>query len=258
MGVKFTNMSKERVGSISKNKFGSIMKVVIYKNAGDIWVEFNDGNLVHTTWDCFQIGEVKNPYDKSIYNIGYIGEGAYKPKIDCKDTIQYQTWRSMIERCYDDKFIEKHPTYQGCSVYDEWINFQNFAKWFDENYYEVEGEKMNLDKDILIKGNKLYSPESCVFVPQRINLLFVKNDSIRGNLPIGIHFEKQTKKYKAQCKINKGKVKNLGRYNSIEEAFLTYKVFKEKYIKEVAEEYKNKIPEKLYNAMLSYIVEIND
>jgi hypothetical protein len=257
MGVKFVNLADERLGVVNKNKFGSIMEVVKYKNAGDIWVKFEKGNPIHTTWDCFKIGEVKNPYDKSIYGLGYIGEGNYKPKINCKDTIQYQTWRAMIQRCYDEDFLKKHPTYRNCAVIEEWHNYQKFAQWFDDNYYDM-GEKMHLDKDILIKSNKLYSPETCVFVPQRVNVLFVRNDSIRGNLPIGVHLEKQTKKYKAQCKINKGKIKNLGRYNTVEEAFLVYKAFKEKYIKEVANEYKNNIPNKLYNAMINYIVEITD
>lgn len=257
MGVKFINLANERIGSISINKFGSIMKVMEYNNANDILVKFEKGEPVHTTWDCFQIGEVKNPYDKSICGVGYLGKGDYKAKINSKDSIQYSVWKSMLQRCYDEELHKKHPTYKDCTVCDEWLNFQKFAEWYDLNYYETD-KRMNLDKDILIKKNKVYSPDTCIFVSQRINILFVKNDSIRGDLPIGVHFEKQTNKYKAQCKIDKGKVKNLGRYNTVEEAFYTYKLFKEKYIKLIAEEYKDKIPKKLYDSMIVYKVEIND
>lgn len=68
----------------------------------------------------------------------------------------------MIKRCYNQKCLLKDNTYRGCSVCDEWLNFQNFGEWYDENYYEVPNEVMDLDKDILHKGNKIYSPDNCV------------------------------------------------------------------------------------------------
>jgi hypothetical protein len=258
MGAKHVNLAKERIGITSKNKFGTEMELFEYINANDIWVKFENGETTHTTWDCFVRGEVKNVFDKSVFGVGYIGEGIYKPNVDKIKTNEYQIWISMLSRCYDEEFKEKFPTYKNTKVVTKWHNFQNFAKWYSENYYEIEGERMNLDKDILFKGNKIYSPKTCVFVPQRINILFVKNDSIRGELPIGVYFEKQTNKYRANCKIGNGKAKNLGRYNTPEEAFQVYKIFKEKYIKQVAEEYKSKIPEILYNALLNYVVEIID
>ena len=115
---------------------------------------------------------------------------------------------------------------------------------------------MCLDKDILVKGNKIYSPNTCIFVPKKINSLFTKNDNSRGNLPIGVTLCRNGK-YRAQ--INRcGSKLNLGYYSSLEEAFLSYKIAKEKYIKEIAEYYKDIIPKKLYNSMLCYIVEITD
>lgn len=258
MGTQHINLSSDRTGVIGKNKHGSLMKIVLYKNANDMLVKFDKGKPIHTRWAEFMIGEVKNPYDKTIFGVGFLGEGIYKAKENSEDTPQYMTWVGMLQRCYDEKIHKKHPTYKECSVCEEWHNFQTFSKWYDENYYEIDGERMNLDKDILIKGNKFYSHDTCVFVPQRINLLFVKNDAIRSKLPIGVHFEKQTNRYKAQCKVGKGKMKNLGRYNSPEEAFYIYKTFKEKFIKEVANEYESKIPEILYKAMLKYEVGIND
>ena len=97
----------------------------------------------------------------------------------------------MLTRCYSDKYKKKKPTYEDCKVYEELLNFQNFAKWDSENYYEIEGETMCLDKDILVKHNKIYSPETCVYVPNTINVLFTKSDKIRGNTPIGVNEQKK-------------------------------------------------------------------
>jgi hypothetical protein len=153
------------------------------------------------------------------------------------------------------------PTYKGCTVDESWHNFQNFAAWYDKNFYEIDGERMELEKDILIKGNKVYSPETCVFAPHSINSLFVKGNSIRGEFPIGVYRHTQTNKYIAQCKISLNGVKktiNLGIYETPERAFIAYKSYKENLIKQKAENYKDKIPSKLYEAMINYKVEITD
>ena len=163
----------------------------------------------------------------------------------------------MLRRCYDSKYHDREPSYIGCEVSEDWLNFQNFAGWYYDNIYQIEDEVISLDKDILCKGNKIYSPDTCVFVPQTINSLFTKRDNHRGNYPVGVYYKKKNKKYIAQCNVNE-KQKHLGCYDKPEEAFQVYKNFKEKYIKEVAEEYKDKIPEKLYNAMITYEVEIDD
>jgi hypothetical protein len=163
----------------------------------------------------------------------------------------------MLKRCYNVEYSKKDNAYMDCEVCDEWFNFQNFAKWYDENFYEIEGEKIHLDKDILIKGNKIYSPETCVFVPARINILFAKSKSKRGDYPIGVHLDKRTNKFISSCR-DKTKYDYLGSFEVIEYAFQTYKIHKEKLIKQVAEDYKEKIPAKLYNAMMNYIVEITD
>lgn len=162
----------------------------------------------------------------------------------------------MLKRCYDKNWKQKHPTYKDCTVCDEWHNFQNFAQWYEENYYEIPGEIMQLDKDILIKGNKVYSPDTCCFVPGDINSLFIKSDEIRGNLPIGVTKEKD--KYMAQCQNTLGYKRRIGLFNTPEEAFDAYKKRKEKIIKEIANKYKEYIPDKLYKAMYNYEVEWED
>ena len=116
---------------------------------------------------------------------------------------------------------------------------------------------MCLDKDILSKGNKIYSPNTCIFVPQNINILFTKRNKSRGNLPIGVCYHKQDGKYMSKCSFGDGQ-KYLGCYDTPQEAFQIYKEYKEKYIKEVADKYKEYIPQKLYETMYNYEVEIDD
>jgi hypothetical protein len=251
----------ERIGSVGTNKYGSKMIVVEYNSTTDIWVEFvENGNKQHTRWRNFSIGSVENPYDKTVFGIGYIGEGEYEACIKRKFTNQYISWSSMMARCYSEYFHKRQPAYIDCSVVEEWHCFQNFAKWYNQNFYEVEGQRMQLDKDILVKGNRVYSPETCVFVPHSINSLFVKVDARRGNLPVGVccYENKNINKYGVRCRDGKGKYANVGYFSTAEEAFHKYKLFKESVIKETANKYKNKIPEKLYVALLKYQVEITD
>ena len=254
-----------RVGEENINNFGSKMVIVEYRNNSDIDVYFPEYNWIakNVTYQNFKIGEVKCPYERRAYGIGYIGEGKYKTSENGKHTKCYSTWHGMLMRCYSPKFHEKQPTYINCEVSEEWHNFQKYGKWFDENYYEIKGERMHLDKDILNKNNKIYSPESCIFVPERINTLFTKRDKSRGNYPIGVTYNKRDKKFQAYCSIydfkeNKRKTKYLGLHDTPEQAFESYKQFKEKYIKQVADYYKKQIPDKLYQALYNYEVNIDD
>jgi hypothetical protein len=252
-------ITKERLGSIGENKFGSVMEVVEYNNSLNVWVKFLEhGNLVNVGWHQFLRGSIKNVYDKSVYGIGYIGEGNYGVTINGITTKIYNSWKSMLMRCYNVKYLNKFPTYVKCSVIDEWHNFQNFAKWYDENYYEITGERMCLDKDILIKGNKIYSPKTCIFVPERINNFFLKSDAARGELPIGVRLQKNTCRYSAMCSKEDGKSAQLKYCNTPEEAFYIYKNYKEELIKQIAEDFKGEIPKKLYDILINYKVEITD
>jgi hypothetical protein len=256
--IRGVNLSENRIGQVRKNKFGSLMEVVEYNDCKDIWVKFLDnGNKVHTLWKHFLSGSVKSVHDKTVHGVGYIGEGIYKPSLNGKKIIQYKIWADMIRRCYNDNYHKNQPTYKDCSVSDEWHNFQNFAAWYDKNYYEIEDQRICLDKDILVKGNKVYSPDTCVFVPQVINNLFVKKDASRGSLPIGVSFDNKIKKYISHCNYQ-GKTVHLGCYDTVNDAFLAYKEAKEELIKQTANEYKNKIPDNLFVAMLKYEVHIND
>ena len=263
--VKNDNL-ENRLDEINYNKFGSKIIIKEYRNSLDVDIYFPEYDWIakNNQYDNFKRGVVRCPYEPRSFNKGYLGEGKYD--IYGENTRHnkcYNTWKSMLERCYDEKFQIKQPTYMGCKVCKEWLNFQNFADWYYKNYYKIDNEKMCLDKDILVKGNKIYSPETCVFVPHNINILFIERDKCRGSFPIGVSYHKQHNKYSSNCHVynfdtSKSKLKHLGYYETPEEAFKVYKEFKESYIKQVADYYKNKIPTKLYDALYNYQVEITD
>ena len=215
----------------------------------------------HVIYQNFKNGNIKCPYEPRTFGIGCIGEGKYKGKENGETHKYYVIWVSMLQRCYDPKYQERYPTYNRCKVEDFFLNFQHMCEWLDENYYEVPGEKMHLDKDILCKGNKVYSRETCIFVPERINLLFVKRDNNRGDNPIGVE-DLPSGNYRVRCSNGFGKQIDLGVYPTKEEAFKVYKEYKEKVIKETIDSYEGKIPEPYYTrlktAMYNYEVEITD
>lgn len=183
-------------------------------------------------------------YKKPIFGIGI------NDLILCKGSKMYKVWFNMIRRCYDSRFHIKNPTYKDCSVHKEWLILSNFKVWFDCNYKE----NYELDKDILVKGNKVYSPETCCFVPKEINMLLNKQHKHRGKYSVGV--TKNHNKYIAT--ISKIGVKTkIGSYDNEYDAFIAYKYAKEQYVKERAEKYfqEGKITEKVYNALLLYQVD---
>ena len=249
----------EKVGEVYYNKKGDKATIVKYVNNNEVYVIFEGHDeYIKYRYNNLKKGEFKSPFSPSVYGVGYIGVGDYKPKINGKTTKEYEDWRSMLQRGFDKEFKNKYPTYKDATVNEECFCFQDFCKWREQNYYEIEGEIMELDKDILYKGNKEYSFDTMIFVPHRINNLFIKSNNIRGEYPIGVSYHKASGKYIASCKIGNSKRKYLGLYLTPEEAFLAYKEFKEAYIKQIADEYKNIIPNRLYEAMCKWEVEIDD
>jgi hypothetical protein len=123
----------------------------------------------------------------------------------------YSTWKNMLNRCYNSKFKDSRPSYIGVTCCDEWLLFTNFAKWFKDNY--IEG--YHLDKDLLVKDNMIYAPDTCIFCPPEINTFIILSGSIRGDHPLGVSSHRE----KFQAKIRKdGVMKHLGYFNTKEEA----------------------------------------
>ena len=264
----------DRTGETNISNEGCVVKIVEYDNANNIIVEFEDGYKyrVHTKYVNFQKGQCKNPFFASTYGHGYLGvdkNGNVPNTAELKDgklcaTQEYHKWKNMLQRCFDNKYKEKRPTYEGVTCCERWLCFANFLEDFAilKNEYNWDDDiKLNLDKDILNKNNKIYSLENCVLVPQWINTLFIKRDAKRGDCPIGVCYNKQRKKYQAFCNIN-GKLKRLGYFITPLEAFNAYKQAKENEIKKIANDcvLKGYITKdsRLYNAMMGYQIKIDD
>ena len=254
----------DRTGETNYNKSNNRMTIIKYNSAINILVKFDTGDIIKSTYNNFKNGCIKSYYDRTICDIGFLGEGKHvlsPTKINPNSKQAYRIWKGLFDRCYKHYNESRNYVYNNCEISDEWECFNTFADWYFENFYEIKGQTMCLDKDILHKGNKIYSPETCVFVPQIINKLFTKSDKARGKLPIGVQYE--TLGYRADIttynfELKQKKRKYLGHFNTKEEAFNAYKIAKESNIKRVADYYKNKIPKKLYDAMYKYEVEITD
>ena len=244
------------------------MKIIEYNSSSDVIVEFQDEYKfkVNTSYGNFTHGTVKNLFAKSVFGVGITGN-KYPTRINGIKQKEYEAWHGILERCYEKNAKSKRPTYKNATCCEEWLYYPNFYEWLhqQENFEQwLNGSRWAVDKDILIKNNKLYSPETCCLVPDYVNILFIKSDALRGDLPIGVSIHPQHEgKYYVQMSItkdNKRKNKFIGLYRNLEDAFAAYKKAKEKHIKKVAqEEYEQgNIIQRCYEAMMKYEVEITD
>lgn len=250
------NINKINFNKVYYNSYGTAYKIVAYKNCHDITVEFIDKDRFKTKTFLQNVrnGTIKNPYDLSVYKTGYIGEGNYKTKENGKPTIQYHIWISILQRCYsnNERDIHKYKSYHNiCTVCDEWKNYQTFAEWYDENFYDIGEGRMHLDKDILIPGNKVYAPDRCMFVPQRINMIFMdKTKLIDADLPVGIKRAYTKNKNIRYTSTYNGKY--LGTFNTLKDAEEIRLIEKRKHIRKIADEYKGLIPDRVYKALIEW------
>lgn len=161
----------------------------------------------------------------------------------------YMKWNSMLTRCYNKRYQSDKPSYEEFKVAAEWHYFMAFRSWMEKQNWEGK----HLDKDLLVSGNKVYTPDTCCFIPNEINVALSTNKK-RGydkELPTGIFFEKESGKYLVQMS-KFGKNKKIGRFKTLEEATLVYKNERESYVKQLADKYKLEIDEKAYLALVSY------
>lgn len=170
----------------------------------------------------------------------------------------YVVYTGMMKRCYSERYQKLKPSYVGTKVCESWLKPENFYDWFSENYNPDIMANWQLDKDILVKDNKVYSPETCCFVPKEINALFTKRQNRRGEYPIGVSKIKYGKKPYFSCLGKYGKRVRLGYYETPQEAFIAYKQAKELHIKEIADSFKHLIEDRVYKALYAYKVEITD
>lgn len=189
---------------------------------------------------------------KLILGVATNSGGRYKTGSNGKMTKSYVAWYNMLLRAYCPKYHVRRPTYISCLVAEEWLEYQDFAEWFENHEYSNHGYQ--LDKDLLIPGNKLYTPDRCVFVPQQLNKLLTDSGAARGQYKQGVRFHKGANKFRADVAIS-GKQKHLGYYDNELEAYNAYKKAKEQYVKDMANLWKNDIADDVYQALMRWELE---
>lgn len=190
--------------------------------------------------------------NKVIYGIA-INNRKHPALIGNKTVKEYALWKSMLQRCYCNKYHVKQPTYIGCSVSDNFKSYSYFYDWCQNQigFFErdTNGRDWHLDKDILVRDNKVYSEDNCVFVPREINAFFNAKINSRGLHPLGVSFNKKTMVFRARCN-RYGKSVMLGDFDCSESAHAVYKQFKENLCKELANKWREQIDPRVYDAMM--------
>ena len=248
---------KDCVGKVCKSLNSGDFKILKYNDKTNVEIQFlNTGYETVAQLGHIRNGKVKDQYSPSVYGIGIVGtkylisEGGVLTK-------EYMLWKSMLKRCYSDVYKKKNQTYIGCEVSNKFKSYEYFYEWCNKQVgFGVEG--FELDKDLLIKGNKVYSENTCVFLPNEINSLLTKRTALRGEYLIGVCWHKKDKAFIAQVNKNKGKQEYLGSFKTEIEAFNAYKQTKENFIKEQANKWKSHIDERAYLALINYEVHIDD
>ena len=256
--MKYLNdVSKDCVGKICKSKLSGDFKIVKYNDARNVEIQFlKTGYEATVELGVIRKGEVKDPYSPSVFGVGLLGT-KYPSKVNGRNTKEYEIWKNMLKRCYNDDCKKKQPTYEDCEASENFKYYEYFYEWCHKQI-GFGNEGWRLDKDLLAKGNKIYSESTCVFIPREINSLLVKSTASRGKHLIGVCWCKRDKAFIAQVGKSKGKQECLGYFNTELEAFNTYKQAKESFIKEQANKFKSQIDPRAYNALMNYTVEITD
>jgi hypothetical protein len=198
--------------------------------------------------------------NKLVCGIG-INENKYLAEKEGIPVKEHILWTNMLHRCTEKCWV-KYPAYIGTTCSENFKSYTFFYEWCQEqigfNSKDESGKSWNLDKDLLIRDNKFYSEDTCVFVPARINKLLTKRHNFRGKWPLGVCLHTKTGKFRSYCSDGNGKQIFLGLFATQQEAFLAYKTFKEALIKQVAKQYKDQLDPRVYQALLNYEVNIND
>ena len=248
---------KDCVGKVFKSLNSGDFKIVKYNDTKDVEIRFlKTGYETSVQLGNIRKGEVKDPYTPSVFGVGILGT-KYPSEVNGVQTKEYKLWTSMLVRCYSDSFKKKHPTYEDCEVSNNFKSYEYFYEWCHKQV-GFNNKGWQLDKDLLVKGNKVYSENVCIFIPKEINTLLVKREASRGEYLIGVSWHKTKKAFVARVNKNKGKPEWLGLFKTELEAYNAYKTTKESFIKEQANKWKSQIDDRAYNALMNYEVDIDD
>ena len=236
------------------NRCGDVV-VVEYIASNRVLIRFlNTNNEMFVGMSALRKGLIKDKAQITTCNYGIIDiDGASMGDVM---TREYYLWNNMINRCYNEKSLIKSPNYMKCGVDERWKYLSAFKEWCN-NQIGFEQEGWALDKDILVKGNKVYSPETCCFVPVEINCALTNNKKVRGEFPQGVIWNSNKTRYRARIQ-RKNKWESLGTYDTPEEAFYVYKPIKEAYIRYLAGIWRDKIDPRVYEALMNWTIEITD
>ena len=244
-------------GTAYQSKNSGCFTITSYLDSYNIGIKFvNTGFEMVARLECVKDGEVKDRLSPSVYSVGVVGT-KYQIRVSGVLAKEYELWKSMLRRCYSDNSKKKRPTYEGCEVSENFKSYEYFYEWCNKQI-GFSNKGWQLDKDLLVKGNKIYSEGSCVFIPKEVNTLLTKRGVSRGEHLIGVYWHNTKKAFVAQVRKNKGKSEPLGLFNTELEAFKAYKQAKESFVKEQAEKWKDKIDERAYNALMNYEVSVDD
>ena len=248
---------KDCIGIVFKSTSSGDFKIVKYNDYYNVEIQFiNTGFETTVQLGNIKMGKVKDPYSPSVYGVGVLGT-KYPITVNGVQTKEYNLWYHMLQRCYSTGLKKQRPTYEGCEVSNKFKSYEYFYDWCHSQIgFGIGG--FELDKDLLIKGNKVYSESTCVFIPSEINLILTKSTASRGENLVGVSWSKTNKAFVAQVSKNKGKQEWLGSFKTEIEAFNAYKKAKEVFIKEQAEKYKSQIDPRAYEALMNYKVDITD
>jgi len=186
---------------------------------------------------------------KLMYGKACNSKGEYPAYANGKNLMMYDVWLNMIKRCYRKNTQKKQPTYADCTVDDRWLDYQDFARWYDN--HPNKNDNYRLDKDILFSGNKVYSPDTCCLVPMEINQVFLDSAAARGDLPQGVNWHKHTGKYSVRVGVD-GRRRSLGYYDCPNKAYQVYKQAKEANVKRMALEWKDRIADDVFQALMNW------
>lgn len=267
MDIRIEKRRNELMGKEFTNRRGHKCFIVEYYSANKILVVFpRTMTFDYFAYANLKIGGFLDCNEPNVLGVGYLGE-KQSMKSTPSERKAYEAWHHIMARCYDEKVQQKYPMYKDCSVSKEWFSFKNFKEWYVKQpqllYKEdITGNRWSIDKDILVRGNKVYSAETCCVVPNEINALIVRPSprTEHVHLPEGVGYIKpktnnSKKGYTARLNRAAGEVdRYLGYYDTPEEAFLVYKKAKEDRIKEVANKWKGKITDNVYDSLISWEV----
>lgn len=245
---------KDLIGKVFPTNLYGNVRIIGYESYKRVRVEFDTGDSCYCRMGDLKNGEVRNPYHPNKYGAGFIGEGDYRAATKRGHTLEYRYWTGVMERGHSEAFKAIKPTYKDCYVDSEWHNFQNFARWCNtQKGFGKDG--WHLDKDLLVKGNKKYSKDTCVFIPPEINLAISLKKSTRGDLPIGVTYTNGF--YRAQW----GEFGIQQQSETLKcpyECFLIYKQNKENHLKVLAELWEGEIEDVAVEALINFEVELDD